>query len=89
MTPDKRSEKEEYNSSSYAYGSSMLFVAIHSICCPELVVANWHLPVTVSSSSIKWSIKKYFEENEERTGEKNSPVSEENKALNPVSLVIS
>jgi CRISPR-associated protein Cst2 len=32
--------------------------------------------VFVSGSSVKWSIKKYFKENEERTGEKISPISE-------------
>jgi hypothetical protein len=37
----------------------------------------------VSGSSIKWSIKKYFEENEERTGEKNSPVSDKEQGAQP------
>jgi CRISPR-associated protein Cst2 len=32
--------------------------------------------VFVSGSSVKWSIKKYFEENENRTGEKRSPITE-------------
>ena len=32
--------------------------------------------VFVSGSSVKWSIKKYFKENEKRTGEKLSPITE-------------